>query len=410
MPPLRDVIIIGAGPAGAATAARLHQLGVRDVLVLERAEMPRDKPCGGGLTGRCDAALASLGLRLTVPRVAARHARIRFGAFERSVVLPRPVNVVRRGDFDASLAEQVRALGVEVSNGARVTQLAVASDAVTLRLASGEALRARLAIGADGVASVVRRHLRAAAKAAPLRLFVQELAAREPGDGLLFDFTPMLAGVRGYAWAFPVAGGRVNVGVLHFPSTPRTPRELLRVLHTGLARDGIELPSRGTQGWPVWGYDPQAPVAAARLLTVGDAAGVDALTGEGIAVALEQAAIAGAAAARALARRDFGFADYPAALRRSAVGRELTLDRWLAQRAYQAGPGWRRWMRRLLFDADFAELYAARIAGTATLSACTRALWRACGRDLVHAGSRRRAFARACAGYEGGETGGDAIQ
>ena len=48
---LLDAIVVGAGPAGAAVAARLHQHGLRDVLVLDRYAFPREKPCGGGLTG-----------------------------------------------------------------------------------------------------------------------------------------------------------------------------------------------------------------------------------------------------------------------------------------------------------------------------------------------------------------------
>ncbi len=395
----RDVIVIGAGPAGSATAARLHRLGVRDVLVLERAQLPRDKPCGGGLTGRCRAALDALGLQLAVPAIAAQRVLIRFGAYERSVDLPRPVDVVRRLDFDASLVAQVRSLGIPVATGARVVRLAVAQEAVTLHLASGDELRARVVIGADGAGSIVRKHLRGATRAVPLRLFMQELAAPARREDLLFDFTPMLAGVRGYAWAFPVAGGRVNVGVLHSPPAPRTSPQLLGALRVTLAREGIELPARGVQGWLAWGFEPRAPVAAPRLLTVGDAAGIDALTGEGIAVALEHAQIAATAAARALADGDFRFAGYRAALARAPVGRELALDRWLAAQVYAAGAGWQRWLRRLLFDRDFAELYAARIAGTGSLAAAWRALARAYLRDRLDSSARRLRFAQACAGF-----------
>lgn len=67
MEPCFDAIVIGAGPAGVATAARLHQHGVRNLLVVDRDRFPLDKPCGGGLTGRAAEALDALDLRLTVP-------------------------------------------------------------------------------------------------------------------------------------------------------------------------------------------------------------------------------------------------------------------------------------------------------------------------------------------------------
>jgi geranylgeranyl reductase family protein len=365
---IRDVIVIGAGPAGTATAARLHQQGVCDVLVLDRERFPRDKPCGGGLTGRVDEALAELDLSLSVPRVPSHVARIRFGAFARSALLARPVNVVRRVDFDASLVEQVRELGIGVRLGARVERLVPGRDAVSLLLDSGEELAARVVVGADGVGSVVRKHLCGARRMLPHRLFMQEVPAPRRETAMVYDFTPMLAGLRGYLWIFPLTDGRANVGLMHYPSTRQAGPELRRVLREGLRVHGIELPDRGARGWPVWGYEPGTPLAASRLLTVGDAAGIDSLTGEGISVALEQAMVAGDAAACALRTGDFAFTGYASALRKADVGRELALDRWLARKLYQAGGGWQYWLSLMLYDREFVDLYAARVAGTGVLA------------------------------------------
>jgi geranylgeranyl reductase family protein len=387
---IRDVIVVGAGPAGAATAARLRQHGVADVLVLERYPLLRDKPCGGGLTGHVDEALAALDLRLEVPSLPCSLARVRFGSFERTVTMGRPVRVIRRVEFDQCLIDQVRARGVEVATGDAVDELAVGADAVTLRLGSGRELRARIVIGADGVASVVRKHLHSNARALPHRLFMHELPVELADPAMVYDFTPMTSGLRGYLWIFPVTGGRANVGVMHYPSTRRTGPQLLRVLRDGLASYGIDLPARGSRGWPVWGYDPRAPVAAPRLLTVGDAAGIDGLTGEGIAVALEQAQIAGDFAARALASGDPRFGEYRRALRRATIGRELALDRMLARLLYQPGPAWQRWMSLVLFDPDVLNMYAARVAGSEVLADQKRRLWRALARHAVAARGRRR--------------------
>jgi len=248
-------------------------------------------------------------------------------------------------------------------------------------------------VGADGAASVVRKHLTGNAKALPHRLFKAELtvpAGAWPGDVMLYDFTPMLRGVRGYLWVFPVKDGRVNVGIMHYPAFRVGGPALIDVLTQGLAEVGISLPAKSAHGWPVWGYQPGGPVSAPRLLTVGDAAGIDALTGEGIAVAMEQAVIAGDTIARGLATGDLGFARYRRELRRAVVGRELALDRWLARLLYQSGEGWRPWMSLVLFDPDVLELYAARVSGSEILADQKPRLFRALARHLARYPSRRR--------------------
>ncbi|MBK7076858.1 MAG: NAD(P)/FAD-dependent oxidoreductase [Myxococcales bacterium] len=400
-PRVHDVVIVGAGPAGAAVAARLHQHGVRDVVVLDRYDFPRDKPCGGGLTGHIDEALAAVDLRLTVPSVASPAATVRFGSFERTVTMGRPVRVIRRVEFDASLVEQVRAKGVELRTGVVVDELAVAGDHVALKLGGGGQLAAKIVVGADGAASVVRKHLTGNAKALPHRLFMAELpvaaTAAPRDDAMIYDFTAMADGLRGYVWLFPVAGDRVNVGLMHYPSSRRGGPELLALLRKHLAPYGVALPAKGSRGWPVWGYHPSAPVSAPRLVTVGDAAGIDGLTGEGIAVAMEQAQVAGDAIARALTSGDVGFAGYRRALRKAVVGRELALDRHLARLLYQHGPGWQRWLSLVLFDPDVLEMYAARVAGTEVLADQKARLWGALVRHGFAARRRRRELTAAAA-------------
>jgi geranylgeranyl reductase family protein len=389
---VHDVIVVGAGPGGAAVAARLHQQGVRDVLVLDRYAFPREKPCGGGLTGHADEALAALDLVLDVERVPSTDARVRFGTFNRTVTMARPVNVIRREELDASLVAQVRGKGVEVVEGEGVETLAVYDDRVEV-VTSRRTLAARVVVGADGAASVVRKHLTGNAKELPHRLFKAELtvpAGTWDGRTMLYDFTPVLHGVRGYLWVFPVTGGRINVGIMHYPAFRVGGPALIEALARGLREIGIELPAKSAHGWPVWGYQPRGPVSAPRILTVGDAAGIDALTGEGIAVAMEHAQIAGDTIARGLAGGDLGFARYRRDLRRAVVGRELSLDRWLARLLYQPGERWRPWMSLVLFDPDVLEMYAARVSGSEVLADQKPRLFRALAKHLIKYRSRRR--------------------
>ena len=135
---------------------------------------------------------------------------------------------MRREDFDADLVAQARARGIEIVEGEGVDAFTVdaAARRVSLTTSRGRALQARVLVGADGAGSRVRKALaarrrRRRAAVVPLRLFRAEIpapAALQLGERMIYDFSPMDHGLRGYVWLFPVAGDRVNVGVMHYPS------------------------------------------------------------------------------------------------------------------------------------------------------------------------------------------------
>lgn len=404
------MVIAGAGPAGVSTAVALVRRDpslAKRIVVLDRARFPREKPCGGGLTGHADEAMAALGLELTVPAVASPRAEVRFWDFRREVQLGKPVRVIRRDLFDASLVAQARALGIEVREGAALAGFSVDGDGVDVGVSGGagqggagpgsdgERLRARVLVGADGVGSRVRKHLNRESDGTPIRLFRLEIPARGAwrSDAMLYDFSPMSDGLRGYLWIFPVDGDRLNVGLMHDPAVALSGAELDALLRRHLGRLGIALP-RAARGWPAFGYQPSAPIAAPRLVTVGDAAGIDALTGEGIAVGMEQALVAADAIVRALDTGDFAFAGYRRAVRRATVGRELAIDRWLARLLYRGD--WRRWLSLVLCDERMLELYAARVSGSLVLADHKRELVYALGRHVFAARARRRTLDAAC--------------
>jgi menaquinone-9 beta-reductase len=391
----REVVIAGAGPAGVAVAVALAaRIPAERILCLDKARFPRDKPCGGGLTGHAHSALERLGLSVRVPRIACERGRIAYRRRTCDVALGRPVDIVRRHDFDADLVAQARARGIEIVTGEGLASFEVERAAGLVRIATtaGRRLTARVLVGADGAGSRVRRAITADDRP-PLRLFQAEVPmpaalATTVDRRMIYDFSLMTRGLRGYLWLFPAPGGRLNVGAMHTatPSRKLSGAAIEALLREGLRSYGVTLPD-GARGWPAWRHRAGGRVAAPHLLCVGDAAGIDALTGEGIAVGLEHGTIAAAAIVEALRTNDFRFPAYGAAIDRAVVGRELTLDGRMARLLY-APRGFRYWLSLVLFDRRVQELYAARVSGSEVLADRAGALAGALARHAVSAPAR----------------------
>ncbi|HXJ18961.1 MAG TPA: FAD-dependent monooxygenase [Polyangia bacterium] len=389
----RDVVVAGAGPAGVAAAVALAaRIGAERILCLDKARFPRDKPCGGGLTGHAHAAMAALGLRVRVPRVPCVQGRIVYGSSRHDVALERPVDIVRRREFDADLVEQARERGIEIVTGEGMADFTVdgAAGQVAIRTTRGRHLIARALVGADGAGSRVRRAVSADDRP-PLRLFQAEVdtppeLAEQVAGRMIYDFSLMARGLRGYLWLFPAPDGRLNVGAMHTTSIKKSGAEIEALLRDGLAPYGIVLRDEA-RGWPAWRFRSRARLGAPHLICVGDAAGIDALTGEGIAVGLEHGPIAADAVERALATGDFRFVDYGRAVRRAVVGRELALDARLAAMLYAPRTA-NLWLSLILFDRRVQQLYAARVSGSEVLADRGGALLAALARHAVTAPGR----------------------
>ncbi|HKQ69044.1 MAG TPA: NAD(P)/FAD-dependent oxidoreductase, partial [Polyangiaceae bacterium] len=328
LPREADVVIVGGGPAGLATAIYLchADLEMRGrVVVVEKERYPRDKFCAGGIGARADAALAKIGVIVDVPSVAIDGISLALPGGTLCVRERAIGRVIRRVEYDHALARIARERGVEIVEGAKATAIRVDARSVEIETTVG-ALRGRVLVGADGVGSLVRRSLGLPAGA--LRAQVVELDTEEvPGDPArdLLHFDAADAKLTGYAWDFPtLIDGKPLMcrGVYHL-RLGDDDIDVHAVLADRLAARGLDIARYKLKRYAERGFELHRPYASPRVMLVGEAAGIDGLTGEGIAQAIGYGAFAGPYLAEKLASDDLRFADFASRLGRSTVGVEL---------------------------------------------------------------------------------------
>jgi len=298
-----DVLVVGAGPAGMAAAITLAAAG-RDVMVVDKATFPRDKCCGDGLTTLGLRELETLGFDpTTVADWQVVDGAVLRAPSGRQVTVPLPSGagtyaaVAPRLQLDAALVARGAAVGVDVVQGRGFDgTLEQRADHVRVGITDGGTVRATTVIAADGMWSPVRK---AAGLTEPgylgewhaFRQYVSGVTG--PAADHLFvwfdeDFLP------GYAWSFPLPGGRANVGFGVLRDGTRHGEDMklqwAGLLDRAHVRDALgpaaELEGRHT-AWPIPARIDRAPLASGRVLLVGDAAmATDVLTGEGIGQAL----------------------------------------------------------------------------------------------------------------------------
>jgi flavin-dependent dehydrogenase len=344
----RPLVIVGSGPAGAATALALHRLDpalARDVLILEKARHPRPKVCAGGLIPAGRRWLDEHDVGLRVPHVTVDRARVTTTAATVEHDDRALCYIVRRNEFDASLVEACRERGITVREEEPVRALQRGGDGVRIET-SAATYHTRLLIGADGAGSVVRRELVDAQRSAIARAVMTDVpvaALHWPGFARQrydFDFRCLGDGVRGYLWAFPcLIAGEPHANVGAYSLTPLG-RALDGALDSYLASFRPAVETRRV-AFPIHWYRPGARLAAPNAWLVGDAAGVDPLMGEGISLALEYGSVAADTAVRAIASGDLSGTEYQRAVERSWLGRKLRRLH-LATRLFY-GPTGRLW-------------------------------------------------------------------
>lgn len=287
-----DIAIIGAGPAGAWAAWRLAAAGAR--VVVFDASHPREKPCGGGVTGRALALVeAALG-GAALPRVDVTSLLFEADGEREAARVPldrQALVVFNRTAFDRAL------LDAAVDRGAtlvpeRVTR--IASDATGVRIeTSAHAHRAAFIVGADGATSLVRRQLGAPFTRRQLSIGTGFFAHGISSTEIVIR---AIADPPGYIWSFPRTD-HLAIGIC--AQADVTSVETLKgQVHLWIAASGIARGARlETYAWPIPSLAAadfrRDAIAGERWLLTGDAAGlVDPITREGIFFAIQSAGFA----------------------------------------------------------------------------------------------------------------------
>ena len=315
-----STIVVGAGPAGSTAAREIAARG-HDVLLLDRARFPRDKPCGGGVTVRC-AALLPFDISPVVEQVVS--GAILSGPQGGSTIRDAggPLTFMpRRRRLDASLVERAQEAGVEFRDGQAVRTIVERPDGTfEVRLGNGDAHHSRVLIGADGANGVVGTALgfeHAAEQAVALE---GNLSFPDgPPDWLRGRVALNLGWLPGgYGWLFP-KGDHINVGVGGWKAVAGSQlRASLDAYTSTLGWDPATL--TGVRGHHLPMLRPGARLTARGVALVGDAAGlVDPLSGEGIYGAIASGVAIAPAAADYLAGTTHDLRGYQFALDRELV-------------------------------------------------------------------------------------------
>ncbi|MGA4669428.1 geranylgeranyl reductase family protein [Propionibacteriaceae bacterium Y1923] len=324
-----DAIVVGAGPAGSATAAHLARRGLQ-VILLEKATFPRDKICGDGLTPRAVKQLVNLGIDTTDEGWHRNKGLRVYGGRVEPFDMPWPELsdfpnyglVRRREDFDELLARHAERLGATLVTGCTVREPII--DRVSDRIVGvtskdGREFRAPVVIACDGASSrlsvkmgITKRDDR------PMGVAARAYYQCERGDGdwmeswlELWDGLPhQSALLPGYGWAFPSGDGISNVGLGMLSTSPAFAKTdykelMLRWLAATPPEWGFTEENRTGEirSAPLPMAFNRQPAYARGLLLVGDAGGmVNPFNGEGIDYALEAAEMAAEAVAEARSR------------------------------------------------------------------------------------------------------------
>jgi len=376
-----DVVVVGAGPAGATAAKDLAEKGIQ-VLILDKETFPREKPCGGGLPTR---------VLKRFPYIEPYIDSVSYGSITYSSSLRYKLDVIRekplvmmvlRREFDHGLLNLAIKAGAKFQGGKSVIDVVIQKEKVSIMLEDGQTIQAQMVIGCDGMRSVVAEKTNLSKKLEVLCVSLMQEQPLSPQQLTSFFTKKRLIhlfikahGVAGYGWVFPKKNC-VNVGIGEFQSAiskakPKIPlKETYEAFISLLKEERIlpqDFPIENLKGatLPIF---PLENTYGDRVILCGDAAGfINPITGEGIYYAMVSGSIGAAVIAEALKAQDLShqFLSRYQTYWNHDFGKDLKL---LGRFNSQWGTNSEKIVRLMTVDKKFAKLIIGVTGGQISIT------------------------------------------
>ncbi len=376
-----DVVVIGAGPAGSTAAKCLAENNIK-VLLLDKSEFPRDKPCGGGLPTR---------VLKRFPYIEPLIDSISFGSstyssshrYKFDLIREKPLlfNVIRK-EFDYGLVNLALKAGATFLEGKTVVDVSIQQNNASVKLDDGQSIETQMIISCDGTRSIVAEKTNLSKQMQTLCIaLVQEQPMTPKQLDTYFTKKRLVhlfikaQGIAGYAWVFPKKQC-VNIGIGEFQSAlskskPNVPLKDTYEKFIAVLKEKKLLPEKfiveNLKGatLPIF---PLKNTYRDRLVLCGDAAGfINPITGEGIYYAMVSGQIASKVIVDGLKQNDLSkeFLSHYQTLWYNDFGKDLKL---LGRFNYQWGKDSEKIVRLFTKDKKFAQLTTGVIGGQISFS------------------------------------------
>ncbi|MEM6599687.1 MAG: geranylgeranyl reductase family protein [Cyanobacteria bacterium P01_C01_bin.69] len=329
---LYNCIIVGAGPSGASAAYHLSKRGHR-VLLLEKAALPRYKPCGGGVSPQV-AQWFDFSFEPVISQKVT-HARYTWKRGEAiDVELKTPIWMVRRNEFDHYLVQQAQKVGTQLLDETKATGIEWADDHWQVTTSQGDTWKGTYLIAADGGRGPMAKWLGFEPRKSSIAgaIEIEPKVPVEDGHVVHFEFGLLK---NGYVWNFPKRDG-YSIGSGAFKTTQRRGNDLVQPMVEYAKGFEVDAIQEAKFGHPVYIWNGDQQLHTQNALLAGEAACVvDPLTAEGIRPSMFTGIKAAEAVDRALRGEKEALSDYSQVVM-DEIGKEMKLATRLAKAFYLA--------------------------------------------------------------------------